>query len=116
MTHDVCEWCNGRGYRDVQYEWRGSVQDGEVGCSECCPHARLELISGPGIACADAAEKLADWKKWTRGSDLSGPCGSARLDYATNVDGRRELKLWLNWFCGLSLIYVLDESAVQVAA
>lgn len=65
---------------------------------------------------ADAAEKLADWKRWTRGSDLSGPSGSARLDYSTTVDGSRELKLWLNWFCGLSLVYTLDEGAIQVAA
>lgn len=53
MTGEVCEACNGRGYRDVTYEWRGSVQDGETGCSECCPHARLMLLPGPGIGCAD---------------------------------------------------------------
>lgn len=50
QNEQPCEWCNGRGYRDVTY---GEYNfDGEVGCSECCPHTQLTLISGPGIACA----------------------------------------------------------------
>jgi hypothetical protein len=50
-----CEWCNDRGVRDVTLYGgeEGPELDGECACSECCDHPRLELISGPGIACMD---------------------------------------------------------------
>ena len=55
-----CDWCNDRGVRDVQYEWRGSVQDGEKACSNCCDHPELMLLPGPGIACSACGDWFED--------------------------------------------------------
>ncbi len=60
MSGEPCEWCGGRGYRDVTYEWRGSVQDGETGCSECCPHDELMLLPGPGLGCRNCGSWFKD--------------------------------------------------------